>query len=68
MEKRRCVEELKVQVDLPLAPATVNRRPWHHRAYDPLWEQVERLDVPISFHGGGQTYLTPDFNGRSSTR
>ena len=42
-------------------PATVNRRPWHHPAYDPLWAEIQRLDVPIAFHGGGQTYLTPDF-------
>ena len=45
-----------------LAPATVNRRPWHHPAYDPLWAEIERLDVPIAFHGGGQTYLKPDFS------
>ena len=40
----------------------MNRRPWHHPAYDPLWAEVERLDVPIAFHGGGQTYLKPDFS------
>ena len=45
-----------------LAPGCVNRRPWHHPAYDPLWAEIERLDVPIAFHGGGQTYLTPDFS------
>ncbi len=39
----------------------MNRRPWHHPAYDPLWAEIERLGVPLSFHGGGQTYLTPDF-------
>ena len=60
-EARRCVEELGFKA-IFLAPATVNRRPWHHPAYDPLWAEVERLDVPISFHGGGQTYLTPDFS------
>ena len=43
-------------------PRPVNRRPWHHPAYDPLWAEVERLDVPIAFHGGGQTYLKPDFS------
>ena len=61
VEARRCVEELGFKA-IFLAPATVNRRPWHHPAYDPLWAEVERLDVPISFHGGGQTYLTPDFS------
>ena len=61
IEARRCVEELGFKA-IFLAPATVNRRPWHHPAYDPLWAEVERLDVPIAFHGGGQTYLTPDFS------
>ena len=61
VEARRCVEELGFKAVF-LAPATVNRRPWHHPAYDPLWAEVERLDVPIAFHGGGQTYLKPDFS------
>jgi predicted TIM-barrel fold metal-dependent hydrolase len=61
IEARRCVEELGFKA-IFLAPATVNRRPWHHAAYDPLWAEVERLDVPIAFHGGGQTYLKPDFS------
>ena len=61
IEARRCVEELGFKA-IFLAPATVNRRPWHHAAYDPLWAEIQRLDVPIAFHGGGQTYLTPDFS------
>jgi predicted TIM-barrel fold metal-dependent hydrolase len=61
LEARRCVDELGFKA-IFLAPATVNRRPWHHPAYDPLWAEVERLDVPIAFHGGGQTYLKPDFS------
>lgn len=60
-EARRCVEELGFAA-IFLSPATVNRRPWHHPAYDPLWAEIERLDVPIAFHGGGQTYLRPDFS------
>jgi uncharacterized protein len=60
-ESGRCVEELGFKA-IFLAPSTVNRRPWHHPAYDPLWAEIERLDVPVSFHGGGQTYLTPDFS------
>jgi predicted TIM-barrel fold metal-dependent hydrolase len=60
-EARRCVEELGFKAVF-LAPGCVNRRPWHHPAYDPLWEEVQSLDVPISFHGGGRTYLTPDFS------
>jgi uncharacterized protein len=61
LEARRCVEDLGFKA-IFLAPATVNRRPWHHPAYDPLWAEIERLDVPIAFHGGGQTYLRPDFS------
>jgi len=61
LEARRCVEELGFKAVF-LAPGCVNRRPWHHPAYDPLWAEIERLDVPLSFHGGGQTLLTPDFS------
>ena len=60
LEARRCVEELGFKA-IFLPPAAVNRRPWHHPAYDPLWAEIERLGVPLAFHGGGQTYLTPDF-------
>ncbi len=60
-EARRCVERLGFKA-IFLAPGCVNRRPWHHPAYDPLWAEIERLNVPLSFHGGGQTYLTPDFS------
>ena len=59
-EARRCVEELGFKA-IFLPPAAVNRRPWHHAAYDPLWAEIQRLGVPLAFHGGGQTYLTPDF-------
>ena len=38
-EARRCVEELGFK-SIFLAPATVNRRPWHHPAYDPLWAEI----------------------------
>jgi predicted TIM-barrel fold metal-dependent hydrolase len=59
-EARRCVEELGFKA-IFLAPGAVNRRPWHHPAYDPLWAEIQRLDVPLSFHGGGLTHLKPDF-------
>jgi predicted TIM-barrel fold metal-dependent hydrolase len=60
-EARRCVEQLGFKAVF-LAPGCVGRRPWHHPAYDPLWAEIERLGVPVAFHGGGQTYLTPDFS------
>ncbi|MBO0728734.1 MAG: amidohydrolase [Acidimicrobiaceae bacterium] len=44
-----------------LVPGLVDNRPWHHPHYDPLWREAERLNVPVCFHGGGTTYLKPDF-------
>jgi predicted TIM-barrel fold metal-dependent hydrolase len=44
-------------------PGIVNNRPWHHPAYDPLWEECQRLNVPVVFHGGGADFLT-DFGLR----
>jgi len=61
LEARRCVEDYGFKTML-LSPGCINRRAWHHPAYDPLWAECERLGIPISFHGGGQTYLTPDFS------
>jgi uncharacterized protein len=60
-EARRCVEKLGFR-SIFLAPGCVNRRPWHDRHYDPLWAECERLNVAVCFHGGGQTYLKPDFS------
>jgi len=60
-ETRRCVEEYGFKA-IFLQPGCVNRRPWHHPAYDPLWAECARLDIPVAFHGGGQTYLRPDFS------
>jgi predicted TIM-barrel fold metal-dependent hydrolase len=60
-EARRCVGELGFKA-IFLAPGCVNRRPWHHADYDPLWAECERLNVPVAFHGGGQTHLRPDFS------
>ena len=44
-----------------LTPGLVDNRPWHDSHYDPLWREAERLNVPVCFHGGGTTYLKPDF-------
>lgn len=60
-EARRCVEHYGFKA-IFLAPGCVNRRPWHDRHYDPLWAECERLGVAVAFHGGGQTYLRPDFS------
>jgi len=59
-EIHRTVTELGFKTVF-LHPGCVNRRPWHHPAYDPIWRECERLDVPVCFHGGGQNYLRPDY-------
>jgi uncharacterized protein len=59
-EARRCAELGFKAVFL--SPGTVNRRPWHHPTYDPLWGECERLGLAVGFHGGGQNFLRPDFS------
>ena len=49
-EARRAVEELgAVALVLPSNP--VNRRPWYHPDYEPLWAAAAELNVPVCFHG-----------------
>ena len=60
-EIRRCALEYGFKT-IYLPPGSVNRRPWHHRAYDPLWAECQRLGIPVSFHGGGRTLLSPDYS------
>jgi predicted TIM-barrel fold metal-dependent hydrolase len=60
-EARRCKEEYGF-VAIYLPPGCVNKKPWHHRVYDPLWAECERLSLAVGFHGGGRTALTPDFS------
>jgi predicted TIM-barrel fold metal-dependent hydrolase len=60
-ESRRCIEELGFR-GVFLAPGCVNRTPWDSRHYDPLWAELQRLNVPVLFHGGGRTYLQSDFS------
>ena len=59
-EVTRCVEELGFKTVF-MHPGCVDRRPWHDPVYNPIWAECERLGVPVSFHGGGQTYLKPDY-------
>jgi predicted TIM-barrel fold metal-dependent hydrolase len=55
-ETARCVDKMGFK-SIFLLPGIVNRRPWHHPHYDPLWAQCERLDIPVVFHGGGPDRL-----------
>jgi len=59
-EARRSVEKLGFKA-IFLLPGIVNHRPWHDPAYDALWEECQRLNVPVGFHGGGPDKLT-DFS------
>jgi len=60
-EARRTVTEYGFK-GIYLPPGTIGRKPWHDRHWDPLWAECERLGVPVCFHGGGRTYLKPDFS------
>jgi predicted TIM-barrel fold metal-dependent hydrolase len=60
-EVARCVEEYGFK-SVFLHPGCVNRRPWHDPAYDVLWAACERHGVPVGFHGGGRSELTPDYS------
>jgi uncharacterized protein len=48
-EVRRAVTELRMKAVF-LRPNIYNERPWHHRAYDPLWAVCQELNVPVGFH------------------
>ena len=48
-ETRRCVNELGFRGVL-VRPNLVNNRHWHDPYYEPLWDTLEELGVPIGFH------------------
>jgi uncharacterized protein len=54
-EARRAVRELSA-VALVLSNHMVNERPWYDPAYDVLWAEAEKLNVPITFHGIQMAY------------
>ena len=55
-EARRAVNELGFKTVF-VRPNPVNGRNWHDAYYDPLWAELERLGVPLSFHEGGRVHL-----------
>ena len=55
-EARRGVEELGMKA-IFLRPNIVNDRNWHDSYYDPLWAEIERLNVPLGFHEGSNTVM-----------
>jgi predicted TIM-barrel fold metal-dependent hydrolase len=48
-ETRRVVEELKFRAVF-LRSNIVNGKTWHDRYYEPLWNALEELDIPVGFH------------------
>ena len=55
-EVRRGVEELGFKAAF-LRPNIVNGRNWHEPYYDPLWAEIERLEIPLGFHEGVKSAL-----------
>ena len=48
-ESRRAVKELGFR-SVFLRPNMVHNRPWHDPYYEPLWDELEDLGVPLGFH------------------
>lgn len=55
-ETRRAVRELGF-LGVFLHPSTVNGRQWHDRYFDPLWNELQELNVPVCFHEGTGTVI-----------
>ena len=55
-EARRAVNELGFK-SVFVRPNPVAGRNWHDPYYDPLWAEIQRLGVPLSFHEGGRVNL-----------
>lgn len=55
-ESRRGVKELGFK-GIFMRPNHVNGRRWSDPSYDPLWEECQRLNVPVGFHEAGRVYL-----------
>ncbi len=62
-EARRCVNELGA-VAIIGTPNPVNGLNLHDEAVEPLWNDLERLNVPIGFHPTGNSSLKDDVGRR----
>ena len=62
-EARRAVGQLGA-VAVIGNPNPINRRHIHDPEFEPLWEALEELDVPIGFHPTGQSSLRDDIARR----
>jgi len=50
-ESQRAVKELGFKA-IFLRPNLVHSRTWYDSYYDPLWDAIQDLDVPVAFHEG----------------
>jgi predicted TIM-barrel fold metal-dependent hydrolase len=55
-EARRGVEDLGFRA-IFVRPNPVQGRNWHDAYFEPLWDELERLNVPLGFHEGFGPYL-----------
>ena len=62
-EARRCVNQLGA-VAVIGTPNPVNGQHLHDEACEPLWHELERLNVPIGFHPTGNSSLKDDAGAR----
>jgi predicted TIM-barrel fold metal-dependent hydrolase len=62
-ETRRCVKELGA-VAVIGTPNPVNGQHLHDEACEPLWSELEQLNVPIGFHPTGNSSLRDDITRR----
>jgi len=67
-EARRAVTRLGA-IGVFLHPGVVNSRPWHSRYFDPLWAELEEMNIPIGWHPEADEYLLePDFGNSKLMR
>ena len=62
-EARRAVEELGFTA-VVMRPNPIGDVYWHHEAFDPLWTELERLNVPVCFHEGGAGNVPIESTGK----
>ena len=55
-ETRRVVKELGFRSIL-MRPNHVNGLKWSDPYYNPLWEECQKLGIPVGFHEAGRVYL-----------
>jgi predicted TIM-barrel fold metal-dependent hydrolase len=62
-EARRAVEKLGA-VTLVASPHPINGRHLHDALFEPLWNEIERLGVPLGLHPTGVSSLRDDISKR----